>query len=138
VTRFVLDASVALAWVVDRGAEPYAIAVQNKILNGDRPVVPEFWQLEIANVLALVLRKGTLTADEIEKGLQYYETFLRASAETVGNVPSMREVFETACNLNLTSYDALYVDLARRESLPLATLDKALRTAAGKAGVKLA
>ena len=29
-TRFVLDASVALAWVVDRGAEPYAIAVQNK------------------------------------------------------------------------------------------------------------
>ena len=66
-TRFVLDASVALAWVVDRGAEPYAIAVQNKILKGDRPIVPEFWQLEIANVLALVLRKGTLTADEIEK-----------------------------------------------------------------------
>ena len=65
-TRFVLDASVALAWVVDRGAEPYAIAVQNKILKGDRPIVPEFWQLEIANVLALVLRKGTLTADEIE------------------------------------------------------------------------
>jgi predicted nucleic acid-binding protein len=131
----VLDASVALAWVVDRGAEPYAIAVQSKIVKGDRPVVPEFWQLEIANVLAVVLRKGTLTADEIEQGLQYYEKFLRASAETLRNVPAMRAVFEAARDLKLTSYDALYVELARQESLPLATLDKALRTAAVKAGV---
>jgi len=135
VTRFVLDASVALAWVVDRGAEPYAIAVQNKILKGDRPIVPEFWQLEIANVLALVLRKGTLTADEIEKGLQYYEKFLQATAETLLSVPTMRAVFETARDLKLTCYDALYIGLARQESAPLATLDKALRSAATRVGV---
>jgi predicted nucleic acid-binding protein len=39
--------------------------------------------------------------------------------------------------LGLTSYDALYVDLARQEGLPLATLDKSLRAAAAKAGVAL-
>jgi predicted nucleic acid-binding protein len=37
----------------------------------------------------------------------------------------------------LTSYDALYLDLAVRRDLPLATLDTDLRKAAGKLGVKL-
>jgi len=39
--------------------------------------------------------------------------------------------------LRLTSYHALYVDLAQREGLPLATLDKGLRAAAVQAGVAL-
>ena len=37
----------------------------------------------------------------------------------------------------LTAYEAVYLDLARREHLPLTTLDKGLRTAAEKAGVEL-
>jgi predicted nucleic acid-binding protein len=37
----------------------------------------------------------------------------------------------------LTSYDAIYLDLAVRRDLPLATLDAALRKAAGNLGVKL-
>ena len=36
-----------------------------------------------------------------------------------------------------TSYDALYLDLALTEQLPLATLDEPLRKAAAKLGVKL-
>ena len=36
----------------------------------------------------------------------------------------------------LTSYDALYLDLALTEQLPLATLDEPLRKAAAKLGVK--
>ena len=49
----------------------------------------------------------------------------------------MREILRLARELRLTSYDALYVDLAQREGLPLATLDKGLRAAAAKAGVAL-
>lgn len=37
----------------------------------------------------------------------------------------------------LTSYDAIYLDLAVRRNLPLATLDHDLRTAAKKLGVPL-
>jgi predicted nucleic acid-binding protein len=36
---------------------------------------------------------------------------------------------------NLTAYDAAYVELARRENLPLATVDRRLRKAAQGAGV---
>lgn len=37
----------------------------------------------------------------------------------------------------LTSYDACYLELARRKALPLATLDAALRKAASAVGVML-
>jgi predicted nucleic acid-binding protein len=98
--------------------------------------VPVLWQLEIANVLALVHRKGVLSADEVEEALGYFEGFLTTQAEIVSTLPSMREILRLARELELTSYDALYVDLARREGIPLATLDKRLRAAAAKAGIR--
>jgi predicted nucleic acid-binding protein len=36
----------------------------------------------------------------------------------------------------LTAYDAVYIELAGREGLPLATLDTRLRAAAAKAGIR--
>jgi predicted nucleic acid-binding protein len=137
VTRFVLDASVALAWVVDRNPDPYAALVQQRVGAGDRAIVPALWQLEVTNVLAAVQRRGVLSAAEVEEGLRYFEGFLAARAEIFGAVPGMREILGLAYELGLTSYDALYIDLARREGLALATLDKRLRVAATKAGVAL-
>jgi predicted nucleic acid-binding protein len=137
VTRFVLDASVALAWVVDRNPDPYAALVQQKVQGGERAVVPVLWQLEITNVLAAVQRRGVLSGGEVEEGLRYFESFLAAQVEIISAFPGMREILRLARELGLTSYDALYVDLARREGLPLATLDRRLRTAATKAGAAL-
>jgi predicted nucleic acid-binding protein len=135
VTRFVLDASVALAWVVDRNPDPYAAIVQQRLQAGERVIVPTLWQLEVTNVLTMVHRRGVLSAVEVEEGLLYFESFLAAQAEIISVYPGMREVLRLAGELGLTSYDALYVDLARREGLSLATLDKSLRSAAAKAGV---
>jgi predicted nucleic acid-binding protein len=47
-------------------------------------------------------------------------------------------VLETARRYRLSAYDAGYLELAMRETLPLATLDAALRNAARAAGVRLA
>lgn len=136
-TRFVLDASVALAWVVDRNPDPYAALVQQRIQGGERAIVPALWQLEVTNVLAMVQRRGVLSAPEVEEGLRYFEGFLAAQAEIISAFPGMREILRLARELGLTSYDALYVELARREGLPLATLDRGLRAAAAKAEVAL-
>ena len=135
--RFVLDASVALAWVVDPIPDPYAAGVRQRAKAGDRATVPVFWQLEISNVLAVVQRRGLLSAKEIDEGLKYYEGFLVRHTDIVQSVPSMRELLQKALDLGLTSYDAMYIDLALNENLPLATLDKGLRSAAVKAGVAL-
>jgi predicted nucleic acid-binding protein len=135
VTRFVLDASVALAWVADREPDPYAETVRQRIRAGFRPVVPALWQLEVANALALIRRRKVLTKDEVEEGLDYMHTFANTVAEIDANSPTVREAFSVAAESGLSAYDAVYFDLARRESLPLATLDKSLRQAATKAGI---
>lgn len=132
-----LDASVALAWVVDRNPDPYAARVQHRAISGDRATVPAFWQLEISNVLAVVHRRGLLSVQETDEGLRYYEGFLARHTDIVTALPSMRELVRKALELGLTSYDAIYIDLALTENLPLATLDKNLRVAAVKAGVAL-
>jgi predicted nucleic acid-binding protein len=135
VSGFVLDASVALAWVVDRKPDPYAQTVQRKMREGARPVVPALWQLEVANALVTARRRETLTKQEAEEGLEYLQRFATTIAEIDDHFLGVREAFLLSMDLGLTAYDSVYFELARRESLPLATLDKALRLAAAKKGI---
>jgi predicted nucleic acid-binding protein len=136
VRTFVLDASVALAWFVDDPVPPYAVQVREAIVNGKKALVPGLWALEMANGLLMAERRGKLTAVEVDYGLRQLEVVVAAGIEidTVA-VPTIRDAFAPAHAHQLTAYDAVYLELARRERLPLATLDKSLRAAAAKAGI---
>ena len=136
-SRFVLDASVAVAWIADTPMDPYAAQVQRQIESGWRALLPPLWQMEVVNGLLMAERRNTLTALETEQGLFDMERFLVSRAELDGMQPSMRQVAKFARMFQLTVYDAVYLELAQREHVPLATLDKALRAAADKAGVEL-
>jgi len=136
--RFVLDASVALSWFIDIPVEPYAAQVRDRVRRGDRAVVPPLWELEFANGVLMAERRRIIDATIGDETLAEMERLQRAGVEMDSAAPPVRVVLEVSRNYQLTVYDAAYLELARRESLPLATLDKALRTAAGKAGVKLA
>ena len=135
--RFVLDASVAVAWVAGTPVAPYAVTVQSYVASGWRAVVPPLWQLEVANGLLMNERRRTLTAADADQGLIDLEIFLAARAEVDQAPAAMRLVANLARTYQLTVYDAAYLELAKRENLPLATLDKGLRAAAVKAGVEL-
>jgi predicted nucleic acid-binding protein len=137
VNRFVLDASVAVAWVAGMPIEPYAAAVQMHVANGWRAIVPSLWQVEVANALLMVERRRVLTAADVDRGLLDLETFLASRAELDQTPVAMRQAADLARMFQLTVYDAVYMELAKRESVPLATLDKSLRAAATKAGVAL-
>lgn len=50
---------------------------------------------------------------------------------------ALNHVLPLARTFSLTAYDAIYLDLAMREGLTLATLDAGLRKAARKAGVRI-
>ena len=58
-----------------------------------------------------------------------------------GNVAPPNALFDeflhAAREFRLTAYDAVYLEMALRQQLPLATLDRELRTAASKAGVEI-
>lgn len=135
--RFVLDASVAVAWVVGIPVDPYAVTVQSHVARGWRAIVPPLWQLEVANALLLNERRKNLTSAEADRGLLDLETFLASLADIDPAPATMRELANVARAYQLTVYDAAYLELAKRESLPIATLDKGLRAAAVKAGVAL-
>jgi predicted nucleic acid-binding protein len=137
VNRFVLDASVAVAWVVGTPVDPYAVAVQSHVASGWRAIVPPLWQVEVANGLLMNERRKTLTSAEADRGLLDLETFLASLADLDATPAAMRELANVARAYQLTVYDAAYLELAKRESLPIATLDKGLRAAAVKAGVAL-
>ena len=106
------------------------------MLAGARPVVPALWHLEMANGLWVAERRGHLTAADLEKSLMDIENAL-VQFEVDSALISARQALATARPYRLTAYDAVYLDAARRHSLPLATLDEKLRAAALKAGVAL-
>jgi predicted nucleic acid-binding protein len=137
VNRFVLDASIALAWFIDRPIAPYAERVRQLLRTGDHAVVPLVWRLEVANGLVVAERRGLRTPSDIELALRNFETVLTQSVEDSPHQIPMRRVVATAGQFGLTAYDAEYLDTARLEHLPLATLDRQLEKAATRAGVLL-
>jgi predicted nucleic acid-binding protein len=136
-TRIVLDASVALAWLVDKPVSPYAIHARNGLDAGARGLVPLLWHLEMANGLVMAMRRKDLTPEDADKGLEFIEQMLVFAIESDAGPVSVRNIFAAARTHQLSAYDAAYLVLARREGLPLATLDQRLRAAARTAGVEL-
>lgn len=136
-TRFVLDASVALRWFLSNPVPAYARRVRKLMLDGARAVVPALWHLEMANGLAVAERGGIVTAADADQSLTDIERLLGQAIESDPALVSVRQALTTARTFQLSAYDAVYLDVARRERLPLATLDEDLRAAAGRAGVAL-
>lgn len=134
---FVLDASVALGWTLDNPIPPAATRAKQSLLSGTRAVAPALWHLEIANGLAVAERRGILTTTDATLALLQLEQLCAQALEIEADIVPMRQALTTARAYQLSAYDSVYLDLALRTRLPLATLDVALRRAAGSAGVEL-
>lgn len=127
--RFVVDASVATAWVHPAQATTQTNALLIQVGRGTRVVVPALWPLEMANVLLVLERRGKLAAGERATALKA----LRALAFTLDyemSVLAFTELSQLASTLTLSIYDAAYLELALRLKLPLACKDGPLREAA--------
>jgi len=136
-SRFVLDTSVSLAWFLDRPVSRLAIQVWDSLQQGSRAVVPPLWLLEMANGFATAERRGALTTSNIDRCLANIDVLLASAVDYSTTVISLRQALAVASGFRLTAYDAVYLETARTEHLPIATLDRALADAARKAGVPL-
>jgi predicted nucleic acid-binding protein len=113
--------------------------VRGKLAAGSTAVVPSIWTAETANTLVKAVRRGVLTEEDAEYGLQQLE-ILTMSGPRIAvspSVKSLREAYVAARKHQVSAYDGAYLQLAIDEGLPLATLDNGLRAAALKAGVEL-
>jgi predicted nucleic acid-binding protein len=122
---FVVDASVVSNWCLPDESHPYADAAQIRIATEDAITPAIFW-FELRNVLLVAERRGRIT------GVQ-----TAALLAAVGQLPIKEDkepndavLLGLARMHQLTIYDAAYLELAKRNGLVLATLDKPMIGAA--------
>jgi len=131
----VVDASVAIAW---RSAKEATHFTNQAFIHAARfgVVVPTLWWYEVFNFVALAERRARGAVVELSRFDNALATFRievdEFDAERVGD-----DILTIARRHQLTVYDAAYLELAIRRNAQLATLDKALIDAAGKADVAL-
>ncbi len=84
---------------------------------------PALWEAELANALWMATRHNVLTLDEAGKRLTLANGF---RIHSVANRTLWHGALVRAHASNVAVYDTLFVELACREQLPLATFDDAL------------
>jgi predicted nucleic acid-binding protein len=131
----VLDCSVALSWLMADEGGANAIELRRRVTD-EGAVVPMLWPLELGNALVFAMRGRRVSLEQRAAALEAIGQLpIEIDADTL--VRAWTDTLALADKLRLTLYDACYLELAQRRRLPLATLDKELRTAAGKLGVAL-
>ena len=124
----VLDSSVTLAWVYAAETTGAISDVLARVIESGA-WVPALWRLEIANVLEMGVRKGRTDAAFRDAALADL-ALLPITVDPETDRHAWGATAKLAARHRLTLYDAAYLELARRRSLPLATLDTELRVAA--------
>ena len=128
----VVDASVVISWLFDDEEEPRADLVLERLVE-EGALAPYLWHLETRNALLVAERRGRLYAREVIERLDA----LKGLPIRTDEDPDLQSAFNLARTHNLSIYDALYLELAKRENAELATLDIALGQAAVAEGVQL-
>lgn len=133
-TGIVIDASVTLSWCFPDEQTPMSSNVLDRLKSGERALVPAFWPLEVLNTLLVGERRGRITAEQTRA---FFDTLrvLSPPLDYTSLVQAAGPVQTICRDHGLTSYDAVYVELALRSSFPLATLDQQQREAARALGV---
>jgi predicted nucleic acid-binding protein len=137
-TAFVLDNSVAMRWLLVSNKvsdQRYAELVLRSLANAEA-VVPNLWHLEAANVLLSAANRKELEISAVERFTVQLEN-LPITVDTLTSNQVFGHTMSLAKAYRLSSYDAAYLELALRENLPLATLDKHLLKAARRSDIEI-
>ncbi len=94
------------------------------------------WRLEVANGLNVGIRRGRITRDYRDDALAALALHdIKMDAETWHS--AWGATLRLADRFGLTLYDAAYVELAQRRSLPLASFDEPMQAAARSLGLEM-
>lgn len=130
----VVDASVAIAWLFEDELDEPAQSVADLVVE-EGAIVPSLWQCEVANVLLASERRGRCSAAFVTQSIERLSRLPIAIDDDTSSA-TLLGTLELARQQGLTVYDAAYLQLALAHSVPLATRDKDLIAAAGRAGIQ--
>jgi len=124
---FVLDCSIAASWCFEDEARPEIDALLDRTRDHGA-VVPALWHWEIANVLAMAVRRGRIAAGDATTRLSLMGA-LPIATDTDTIARAWREALLLAHTHTLPVYDAAYLELAIPLGAPLASRDSDLQAA---------
>lgn len=131
----VLDSSATLAWIYS-DETTNSIRLLFEAVGEEGAFVPALWRLEIANGLTVAVRRGRIDANFRRAALGDL-ALLDIAIDDQTDVHAWAETLRLADLFKLTVYDAVYLELAQRRNLPLATLDGEMRAAAESLDLRL-
>ena len=121
----VIDASVALKWVLDEPGRDAADALLDEEL-----IAPALWLVEAANALWRRSQRGEISADQARARLLELHT---APVTTTQVVDDLVVAADLAHELGHPVYDCLYLALALREATYVVTADRRFHAAVQRA-----
>jgi predicted nucleic acid-binding protein len=128
---YVVDPSVALAWLLPDETNTRADAVRAAIEGGAEAWIPAHWWLEMSNGLLMAERRRRITPEQTGRALSLVNDLpFEEDEQTAEQIPA--RTLTLARKHGLTIYDAAYLELAQRRRAILATFDEDLLKAAIK------
>jgi predicted nucleic acid-binding protein len=124
VSDLVIDASVAVKWVIDEEGTTEALALRGRAL-----AAPDLLIAECANILWKKVRRNELSEQEavFAAGL-----LARADIELMAMRPYLEAAVRIAVALDHPAYDCIYIALAEAEGLRFVTADMSLLLKIGR------
>ena len=119
--KAVVDTNV-VAYVL-LGTEPYVDEARTFLASVSLAQAPAVWEAELANVLWMATRHKVLTIEDASRRLTLADSLRIAS---VPNRALWQGALVRAAQSGIAVYDTLFVELAARERIPLATFDAGL------------
>jgi predicted nucleic acid-binding protein len=114
--RLVVDASVALKWVLSQPGTEVALALRTEEL-----VAPALWLAEASNALWRGVRLGELTLGE---AAEFLDELIKAPVASLPIEPHLQAALALAVELQHPIYDCLYLALALRQDCHVVTADR--------------
>jgi predicted nucleic acid-binding protein len=138
VSRIVVDASTAGAWILPDERSEEAEALLTRIAEAEsKLVVPDLWIYEMTNLLLTALRRRRIDEASHEAAHHFLDVLQFECFDH--EEPLTRErMARIAQRFDLSAYDASYLELADRLQCPLATFDERLSAAATTMGLAAA
>jgi predicted nucleic acid-binding protein len=129
---FVLDASVAVGWVVGTQATDYSRRVR-RAAKHEPYHAPDLWRLEVTNAVRALQRRRLISSDAGGTAVRILE---RMAPVIHAARPAMGDLLDLANRYDLSVYDAVYMALALELRLPVACADGPLAMALPRAGLR--
>jgi len=117
--KAVLDTNVVAYYLLE--TEPFVEECRRFWREVEEPIAPASWQAELVNVFWLAVRKKVVPESEALNRLSFAGTLC---IQSIAVDDLWHGALSRAVASGIAAYDALFVELAERKSMSLATFDR--------------